>query len=293
MMLLMCLVLAGCSQGTNGASAADGAKSKGTKAAVTGNAAAGEQITDNLERKAIKSASVLVQPDSFPATGMGNKRIKLTQDEIGKLSSLFSKVSLTQKMNSAKEAEESAGQFVQFDLTFKNGTKITVAVRSPYITYNGTTYKDYESSEKLNEFANQIISEKIVTYQCDRGSISLCIPDGWSHKIEKYKKTKEDESFGITFWKDKSKKKNTISIQYTKFFGVCGTGLDTKKIQINGIDGEAGYYDGKPYWDYIIFSKNYKNTFTVLNFCESETWWKQNGGQVMEILDTLVLEVKK
>lgn len=58
------------------------------------------------------------------------------------------------------------------------------------------------------------------------------------------------------------------------------------------MDGEAGYYDGKPYWDYILFQKHFKNTITVLNFCDSETWWKRNDGQVMKILDTLVLEEK-
>lgn len=131
-----------------------------------------------------------------------------------------------------------------------------------------------------------------ISYSCKKGSISLCIPDDWSHKIEKYKKTKEEESFGITFWKDSSKKKK-ISVQYTKWFGVCGTGLKTKKLKINNMDGEGGYYDGKPYWDYILFHKQFKNYFTVLNFCDSETWWKQNGGQVMEILDTLILKENK
>lgn len=141
-----------------------------------------------------------------------------------------------------------------------------------------------------SEFANRIISEKVVSYECDRGKISLYLPDGWSHKIEKYKKTNEDETFGITFWQDKSDKKNEISVQYTKFFGVCGTGLETKKIKINNMESEAGYYDGKPYWDYIMLGKKFKNTFVVLNFCESEAWWKQYGDQVMEILDTLTVK---
>ena len=133
--------------------------------------------------------------------------------------------------------------------------------------------------------------EESVSYECDRGKISLCLPDGWSHKIDKYKKTKEDESFGITFWQNQSKKKNEISVQYTKFFGVCGTELETKKIKINNMESEAGYYDGKPYWDYIMLDKKFKNTFVVLNFCESENWWKKHENQVMEILDTLTVNV--
>lgn len=165
------------------------------------------------------------------------------------------------------------------------------------------------STNSLEENTTQISSKRAITgideanrkdlpktnkicYACKKGSISLCLPDGWSHMIEKYKKTKEDETFSITFWKDSEKKKK-ISVQYSKRFGVCGTGLKTKKTKINHMDGEAGYYDGKPYWDYILFHKHFKNTFTVLNFCDSETWWKRNGGQVMEILDTLVLEEKK
>lgn len=153
------------------------------------------------------------------------------------------------------------------------------------------TKDNMATGNAVSEFANQIISEKKVSYECDRGNISLYLPDGWSHKIEKYKKTNEDETFGITFWQDKSDKKNEISVQYTKFFGVCGTGLETKKIKINNVESEAGYYNGKPYWDYIMLGKKFKNTFVVLNYCESETWWKQYGDQVMEILDSLTVNV--
>lgn len=127
-----------------------------------------------------------------------------------------------------------------------------------------------------------------ISYKCRKGSISLCIPDGWSCQTEKYKKTKEGETFGITFWKDSAKKKNRISVQYTNAFGVCGTGLKTKTIKINGISSEAGYYDGKSYWEYIVLGGKFKNTVTVLNYCESESWWNRNAHQIMEILDTLI-----
>lgn len=134
------------------------------------------------------------------------------------------------------------------------------------------------------------ISEKAVSYRCDMGSISLYLPDGWSHKIEKYKETKEDKTFGITFWQDKTKK-NKISVQYTEQFGVCGTGLEIKDIQLNKINCEAGYYDGKPYWSYIYVKE--PENFVVLNFGENKNWWTTNGDQVMKILDTLTLEAAK
>lgn len=143
------------------------------------------------------------------------------------------------------------------------------------------------SEEQLTDTTEQ----NIVTYECKKGSISLRIPDGWSHKIKKYKKTKNDESFGITFWKDGKKKKAMISVQYIKPFGVCGTGLVGKKLRINGLDSEAGYYDGKPYWDYIIFLNGYEN-FVILNFCENKNWWNTYGDQVMEILNTLTIKKK-
>lgn len=130
-----------------------------------------------------------------------------------------------------------------------------------------------------------------VSYKCKLGSVSLCIPDGWSYQTEKYKKTKEGEAFGITFWKNSPKKKNKISIQYTNVFGVCGTGLKTKKVKINGISGEAGYYDGKTYWEYIVLGGRFKNTITILNFCESESWWERNADQIMEILNTLIYKI--
>ena len=74
-------------------------------------------------------------------------------------------------------------------------------------------------------------------------------------------------------------------------FGVCGTGLKTKKVKINGISGEAGYYDGKTYWEYIVLGGRFKNTITILNFCESESWWERNADQIMEILNTLIYKI--
>lgn len=141
---------------------------------------------------------------------------------------------------------------------------------------------------------SESLTEDKVSYQCDAGSISFYLPDGWSHKINKYKKISDDktwgdnETFEITFWKKKAKK-NKICIQYTKHFGACGTGAEAKKTKINGMSAEAVYYDGKPYWEYIYFLKEYEN-FVILNFCEDENWWTDNGDQVMEILDTLTLD---
>lgn len=292
MLMLVCFAFAGCGNAVNGVSAADNTEKHETKDNMaTGNAVSGKPNTASLEEEDIKSASIMVRPDSFPPSGMGDKKIQLNRSEIKEFSNLFATLSLTQKMNSHKDAEETTGQFIQFDLSLRDGTKKSITICSPYITYDNATYKaEYEPCEKINEFANRIISEKVVSYECDRGKISLYLPDGWSHKIEKYKKTNEDETFGITFWQDKSDKKNGISVQYTKFFGVCGTGLETKKIKINNMESEAGYYDGKPYWDYIMLGKKFKNTFVVLNFCESEAWWKQYGDQVMEILDTLTVK---
>lgn len=285
---LMCLALAGCSQTATSNSGTDHAISRKSKTIATGTAIS----ENNSWKEPIQATTVLVQPDTLPTTGMGNKKIHLSHSEIKKFSSLLDNLSQIPKIDSEEEAEESMGQFIQFDFSLNDDTRESVIIRNPYITYHGTTYKDLDLSEKFNIFANRIILKKTVSYQCYHGSISLCIPDDWSHKIEKYKKTKEEESFGITFWKDSSKKKK-ISVQYTKWFGVCGTGLKTKKLKINNMDGEGGYYDGKPYWDYILFHKQFKNYFTVLNFCDSETWWKQNGGQVMEILDTLILKENK
>lgn len=295
MTLLIIISLSGCNKKVDGISAADDIDKPKTQNAATGTAIYEEPVNDSLKEKDIKSASVLVRPDCFPPANMGNKKVKLGRDEIREFTTLFQKVSLTEKMISQKSAEESTGQFIQFDLTLRNDTKKSVIVCSPFITYNGTTYKtEYEPSEGLNEFANRIISEKIVNYQCDAGYISLFLPNGWSHKIQKYKKVPDDktwdnnETFGITFWKNKSKK-NSIFLQYTKCFGICGTGLKTKKMKINGMHSEVGYYNGKTYWEYIHFLNDYEN-FVVLNFCESENWWNTNGDQVMEILDTLTLE---
>lgn len=146
---------------------------------------------------------------------------------------------------------------------------------------------EYEPRETPNASAAPLVSEHTVSYSCKVGSISLDIPDEWSYKIEKFKKEEDDRTFGISFWPDRNKE-NKIKVRYTERFGVCGTGLETKDISINGMKAQAGYYDGKPYWEFISFTDEFQN-YWVWNLCDSTKWWKQYSDQVMEILDTVKL----
>ena len=290
MMLLICFALAGCSNKEMGTSASNTIEKDEMQNTATGNGISEKSVNDNLTEDDIISASVMSR------SGCIITEENLSHNKIKKFASLFNKVSLAKKMESSKEAGELNGQYIQFDLTLRDNTEKSVIILSPYIIYDGTTYKaDYNKSyEQLIEFADQIFSKEKVSYQCDAGSISFYLPDGWSHKTNKYKKISDDktwgdnETFEITFWKNKSKN-NKICIQYTKHFGACGTGAETKKTKINGMSAEAVYYDGKPYWEHIYFLKEYEN-FVILNSCDDEEWWGDNGDQVMEILDTLTLE---
>lgn len=283
-LLFSCFVLSGCSNTAGSTSAGD--KRGNSQDLVSGSGIQMERIdasqkTDiNLTAADIKSVNVLVRPSRI-AKG-------LSKDEIKEFVSLLDPVTLGDLVDH-KKVEENNGQWVQFVLQLKDGTERNMVVYNPYFILDDTTYKiEYKACEALNAFANRIVSGHTVSYDCEAGSISLNIPDGWSYKVDRYKKEKDNQTFGISFWPEQSKE-NKIEIQYSKFFGVCGTGLETKEIQVNGMKAEAGYYNGKKYWEYIIFMDEKYENFSVLNLCDSKKWWRQYGDQVMEILDTVKL----
>lgn len=117
------------------------------------------------------------------------------------------------------------------------------------------------------------------------GRISITLPEGWSYEL----KPVDNDSltmglYGIWFYPD-DVSDGYIEVNYSQWFGVCGTGLSSEKAALAGNPVNIGTYDGHPYWDFISFEGDYKGivalTFSV------EDWWETYKSQVMEILETI------
>ena len=54
-----------------------------------------------------------------------------------------------------------------------------------------------------------------------------------------------------------------LSIWFSDWWGVCGTGLEIRKTDIGERTAEVGYYDGNEYWDYAVFPLEEEMKFIV------------------------------
>lgn len=117
------------------------------------------------------------------------------------------------------------------------------------------------------------------------GEIYVTLPVGWSY--EAYPIDSDDlmsGMYGIQFHPE-DVEEGYISLVYTDFFGVCGTGLSLEHTQIAGQPVSIGTYDNHSYWDYVSFGEEYEGIIALTY--RVEDWWSEYGEQALEILDSL------
>lgn len=126
---------------------------------------------------------------------------------------------------------------------------------------------------------------QVVTQGGPYGEISIYIPDDFDYELcETDSEKLVYGMYGIRIY-PKGVTKGHIEVIYVDGFGVCGTGLSTKEMELAGVTATVGTYDNHEYWDYIVFDETYKG-LVVQNFSVQE-WWSQYQDQVMDILDTV------
>lgn len=114
------------------------------------------------------------------------------------------------------------------------------------------------------------------------GKITLSLPDEWEYETAE----EDDGSYRIAFRPDGTQ--GQIVVGYYPSFGVCGTGLETAKTEIAGMQATVGIYDGKDGWDYITFQVE-PRWYVALNEAFG-FWWEDHRETVAQILETIVIE---
>lgn len=108
------------------------------------------------------------------------------------------------------------------------------------------------------------------------GSIALHLPSDW-----KYEWKEEQGSFNLRI-APKSAPEGWLRIEYSDAFGVCGTGLETKRIQLGSYEAEQGTYDNAPIWDYLHLVGT-PGAYTI--YTENVgSWWSEYQAEAMVIL---------
>ncbi|MCH5276124.1 MAG: hypothetical protein J1E65_09805 [Lachnospiraceae bacterium] len=117
------------------------------------------------------------------------------------------------------------------------------------------------------------------------GEISISLPEGWSYEMYPADSgDSEYEAYGIHFYPE-NVTDGYVEIAYRETFGVCGTGLIQKNVEIAGNYAHMGTYDNNKYWTYISFNGEYTGLYATTYSVGS--WWDEYGDQVLDILDTV------
>ena len=115
----------------------------------------------------------------------------------------------------------------------------------------------------------------------DFAGISLQLPRDWDYELTE---DQQAPGFSVTIY-HKAVPEESIVLEFQTAFGVCGTGLRTEQVEINGYSASMGIYDGNPTFDYISF-ENTPGFYVLYNYADA-LWWREYEDEVRGILATL------
>ncbi|MGN1088781.1 MAG: hypothetical protein ACI4Q6_00140 [Huintestinicola sp.] len=102
---------------------------------------------------------------------------------------------------------------------------------------------------------------------------SITLPTGWKYDCVM---TEDDPTSKIVvslYPDDLSDTDERIRIEYSQSgYGFCGTMLEEKSIDFNGIPASQGFYDGNEVWSFIILGGDYEGCGIFNEFSEYEKY---------------------
>lgn len=142
------------------------------------------------------------------------------------------------------------------------------------------------NSPEQTEVCGLPLADTEVTCSHENLRISLKIPEGWDYETEEY--NEDSGRFGIRFFPEGCS--GSVGLYYYDFFGVCGTGLETREIALEGgRKGRMGLYDGSDIFSFITFPDQELPTgsFVVLNE-GAEDWLAEYEDEVISTINNRV-----
>lgn len=125
-----------------------------------------------------------------------------------------------------------------------------------------------------------------VEYEYGYANMRLELPAGWDYEIRAYQEGAD--AFGIHFWPAEQPDGKLQLEFYPGGFGVCGTGLEEKQVQLkNGLRAFQGTYDGREAWSFLSF-RDLPGSY-VAWMAGTDAWWDSYGSQAMEIIRSISL----
>ena len=112
------------------------------------------------------------------------------------------------------------------------------------------------------------------------GSISLRVPDGWV--CEACPEGEDGFDYSLRLYPE-GEEKGYVEVAYAPNYGICGTGMEYKEIELAGKKANAVKDIDAGRWEYIFF----EDSDVLVTSWDAGSWFSKNAGQLMEILDTL------
>jgi len=130
---------------------------------------------------------------------------------------------------------------------------------------------------------NQVENET-VSYSYGCANMSIVIPKSWEYSITEFSSVTDTFGIGI---KPVGMDGEVGIYYYRNGFGVCGTGLDSKPIDISeNLSGTVGIYDESEIWNFITLN-NVAGPYVIIVNGDVEPWWNDNYEMLMSILGTI------
>lgn len=117
----------------------------------------------------------------------------------------------------------------------------------------GYDYVPPEEKENITETIQNVEPQnRIVTIPVkEKEDLVITLLDDWKYEVSG--EVIDEYKYAIKFYKSDENKKMTL-YSYANFFGVCGTGLEMKKLELeDGNIANVGFYDGNEKWSFITF----------------------------------------
>lgn len=127
----------------------------------------------------------------------------------------------------------------------------------------------------LLDETEKVTPERTVTYSTEQAQISVKLLEGWTSTVT---------DNGLLIWPESCGEGKLRISYYPSGFGICGTGLSSKEIQLGENKAVQGTYDGAKLWDFISIGRQ----CAVINE-GADSWWTGYGQEAMQILETLVI----
>jgi|GEM_PF-797602 len=138
----------------------------------------------------------------------------------------------------------------------------------------------------IEKAAKQPISGSEASFENEKVSMSLMLPEGWS-----FEKVIDEDQYGLAFFPDANPEVRLNFLYHEEMIGICGTGVTIEDITLaNGIAAKiyTESYQSGEYWFFMSFDEAHFG-YNIDLICAQELW-NEYESEIYAIIGTIYFE---